>query len=453
MKKTLSLLFAVIFAASLHAQTAKSRSDLYTEIDTQLASNQQMSAATLRATIKNLTASSYNALTDGQVLTASAANSLYQPLSSQLSNLAALSGSNVIYYRNSSGSWVAVTIGSGLTFSGGTLSSTAGGGNMSTSVYDTDGNGVVDTAAAAPWSGITSKPTTISGYGITDAQPLASALTSYANAADAAARRALIGAGTSSFDGAFASLSSKPTTLSGYGITDGITAASVASTYAPINNPIFTGTASIPALTVTGTLTLPAASIPDAAIVSTIARTSQLPTASSLGLVIGTNVVGYGGALGTPTSGNLANCTFPTLNQNTTGSAATLTNARTINGVSFNGSANITISTVSTSSVSYAATVTPAVSADRNELRIGSLTGNITIANPTGTPFDGQVLTIEFRQDSTGGRTYTFGTAYVFGTSVTLASIPTTASKAVEVGFKYNATDSKWRCVAVVGGF
>lgn len=33
----------------------------------------------------------------------------------------------------------------------------------------------------------------------------------------------------------------------------------------------------------------------------------------------------------------------PTLNQNTTGSAATLTTARTINGVSFNGSANINI--------------------------------------------------------------------------------------------------------------
>jgi hypothetical protein len=32
---------------------------------------------------------------------------------------------------------------------------------------------------------------------------------------------------------------------------------------------------------------------------------------------------------------------FPTLNQNTTGSAATLTTARTINGVSFNGSANV----------------------------------------------------------------------------------------------------------------
>jgi hypothetical protein len=53
-----------------------------------------------------------------------------------------------------------------------------------------------------------------------------------------------------------------------------------------------------------------------------------------------------GGALGTPSSGTLTNCTFPTLNQNTTGSAATLTTARTLTigatGKTFNGSANVT---------------------------------------------------------------------------------------------------------------
>jgi hypothetical protein len=42
-------------------------------------------------------------------------------------------------------------------------------------------------------------------------------------------------------------------------------------------------------------------------------------------------------------SGTIAAARVPTLNQNTTGSAATLTTARTINGVSFNGSANITV--------------------------------------------------------------------------------------------------------------
>jgi hypothetical protein len=50
-----------------------------------------------------------------------------------------------------------------------------------------------------------------------------------------------------------------------------------------------------------------------------------------------------GGALGTPSSGTLTNCTFPTLNQNTTGSAATLTTPRAINGVNFDGSAAITV--------------------------------------------------------------------------------------------------------------
>jgi len=60
-------------------------------------------------------------------------------------------------------------------------------------------------------------------------------------------------------------------------------------------------------------------------------------------------IVTNGGALGTPSSGNLANCTFPTLNQNTTGSAASLTTARDIqtnlastSAASFNGTANIT---------------------------------------------------------------------------------------------------------------
>lgn len=41
----------------------------------------------------------------------------------------------------------------------------------------------------------------------------------------------------------------------------------------------------------------------------------------------GTDYVAPGGALGTPSSGTLTNCTFPTLNQNTSGNAATATTA------------------------------------------------------------------------------------------------------------------------------
>lgn len=74
-------------------------------------------------------------------------------------------------------------------------------------------------------------------------------------------------------------------------------------------------------------------------------------------------------ALGTPSSGNLANCTFPTLNQNTTGSAATLTTGRTISLTgdvtgttgSFNGSAAVSASTTIANSA-----VTTAKVADAN---------------------------------------------------------------------------------------
>jgi len=65
-------------------------------------------------------------------------------------------------------------------------------------------------------------------------------------------------------------------------------------------------------------------------------------------------------------------------NQNTTGSAATLTTARTINGVSFNGSANITLPTVNTSgnqTIDGVKTFSSPIT--------GNLNGNLTAAAPT----------------------------------------------------------------------
>lgn len=56
-----------------------------------------------------------------------------------------------------------------------------------------------------------------------------------------------------------------------------------------------------------------------------------------------------GGALGTPTSGNLTNCTFPTLNQSTTGNAGTVT---TINGRIAAGT-NVTLSGSGTAGSPY----------------------------------------------------------------------------------------------------
>ena len=68
---------------------------------------------------------------------------------------------------------------------------------------------------------------------------------------------------------------------------------------------------------------------------------------TALGVAVGSAgaFVTFNGALGTPSSGTLTNCTFPTLNQNTTGSAATLTTARTLTigstGKTFDGSASV----------------------------------------------------------------------------------------------------------------
>lgn len=46
-----------------------------------------------------------------------------------------------------------------------------GGGDMLKSVYDSDGDGIVDAAETVTWAGVTGKPTTRAGYGITDAMP------------------------------------------------------------------------------------------------------------------------------------------------------------------------------------------------------------------------------------------------------------------------------------------
>jgi hypothetical protein len=100
----------------------------------------------------------------------------------------------------------------------------------------TNGSGVSGNPTIAvpsmPWADVTGTPTTLAGYGITDAQPLDADLTAIAaltttsygrdflTLADASAARTYIGAGTSSFSGAFGDLTGIPTTLAGYGITD-----------------------------------------------------------------------------------------------------------------------------------------------------------------------------------------------------------------------------------------
>ena len=94
--------------------------------------------------------------------------------------------------------------------------------------------GFATVATSGAFADLTGTPTTIAGYGITDAFDGAFAsLTSTPTT--------IAGYGiTDAFDGAFSSLTSKPTTLAGYGITDALTsvdlASDVGSTVLPVAN-------------------------------------------------------------------------------------------------------------------------------------------------------------------------------------------------------------------------
>ena len=81
---------------------------------------------------------------------------------------------------------------------------------------------------------------------------------------------------------------------------------------------------------------LPAAAttITSVGTLGSLAVTNGVTAATFTGALTGTasgNLVS-GGALGTPSSGTLTNCTFPTLNQNTTGTAATVTTNANLTG-------------------------------------------------------------------------------------------------------------------------
>lgn len=107
-------------------------------------------------------------------------------------------------------------------------------------------------------------------------------------------------------------------------------------------------------------------------------------------------------ALGTPSSGTLTNCTFPTLNQNTTGSAATLTTSRNINGTTFNGSADITVTAAANTltGATLASNVLASSLTSVGTLGSLSITGDLTVGgtftvNGTVTTINSTTLTVD----------------------------------------------------------
>lgn len=97
----------------------------------------------------------------------------------------------------------------------------------------------------------------------------------------------------------------------------------------------------------------------------------------------------------------------------------------------------------------YAATVT--IDASKGSyVRVGTLTGNITLANPIN-PTDGEKLLIELTQDGTGSRTLTLGSAFDAGPWT--MTLTTTALKSDIFECVYDGNATKWLITNFQKGF
>jgi hypothetical protein len=211
----------------------------------------------------------------------------------------------------------ALNIGNGTGFTRATLT-------QGTGISITNGAGSITIASSVtPVTSVTGTAPVVSSGGTTPAISMAAATTSvpgYLTAADwTTFNNKGSGSVTSvaqSFTGGIISVGGSPVTTSGTlaltvaGTSGGIPYFSSATTWATsaalaANSIVLGGGAGVaPATTTTGT-----------------------GVVTALGVNTGTAgaFVVNGGVLGTPSSGTLTNCTFPTLNQNTTGTAANVT--------------------------------------------------------------------------------------------------------------------------------
>ena len=102
-----------------------------------------------------------------------------------------------------------------------------------------------------------------------------------------------------------------------------------------------------------------------------------------------------------------------------------------------------------TVSITTATTITP-TSATADIYEVTALASNTTIAIPSGSPVDGQKLTLRFTSNGTGGWTFTWTTS-AGGYRIIGTTLPTTivASKTIYVGCIYNSAAAFWDVVAV----
>lgn len=98
-----------------------------------------------------------------------------------------------------------------------------------------------------------------------------------------------------------------------------------------------------------------------------------------------------------------------------------------------------------------AATITPDV--DVADIFLITLGGDRIIANPTGTPVDGNtMIELRFTQGGAGGHQPIYGSKYHFSLDQPEPVLSSTPGKTDYVGFAYNALTDKYDCLAVSRG-
>lgn len=100
-------------------------------------------------------------------------------------------------------------------------------------------------------------------------------------------------------------------------------------------------------------------------------------------------------------------------------------------------------------SITYASVITP-VLASGVLANVGTLTGNMLVNPPTGTPVDGQRLTLRLNQNATGGWTVSFDAIYRFGLDLTAADLSTSPNAENRLTFQFNSAAAKWEAVGLV---
>lgn len=87
-----------------------------------------------------------------------------------------------------------------------------------------------------------------------------------------------------------------------------------------------------------------------------------------------------------------------------------------------------------------------------NNFRIGALTANVTLSNPTNLT-DGQIITWEVIQNAAAAKTLAFGTNFGFGAEITACTISAGLSSHSFITGRYNSTTTKVYLTGCLSGY